>query len=268
MSEAPSNDRLVLTTETRQALGQRVLMFLFFGGLAAAFSIFLQFGAVRPIDGYFVLNLAALQLIIVSLPVFIMLVPPRGIWILDSNALIYEPRWRRHRIVRWNAVDRVKWWHVAAVVNSGSVTIPLPWHMFDEDLRLAAQLYVEAKLSPDFDLKEVVLPRHGNRLHNRSAVQVGMDLAKLLGIGLAFLSPWLAVVLIAICFASARSILWPAVGYVFFVTLGAAFAYCFVLIAKDERAFRHIHPKWPWRLPRSKTLALRKVAGDPWLDAS
>jgi hypothetical protein len=267
MGEAPSNDRLVLTTETHRMLRQRVLLLLFFGGLTAAYTLALFFVRDRPIDDYGVFCIALLQSLVFGAAVLGILFPPRGTWVLNDEALTYHPCWRRGRTLSWRSVDRVIWSESAAILKGGGVKVCIPWQMFHNAEATAARAFVEAKLSAEFDLKDVVMPSGLPGCGpDRSRLERLVYLAKLAGMGMGLATPWLILVLIAVCFATARSWLWSAVALFGVITLFAPLACAWALDARNAKPVRRIHPQWPWRLARAKSLQLAKAANDPWLD--
>ncbi|MFI5458625.1 MAG: hypothetical protein ACHRXM_24595 [Isosphaerales bacterium] len=273
MNEAPPNNRLILTTETRSGLGERVFILLFFGGWAAAGPLCMYVvPADRAMDGTEVLVIALLEMGLLGLGLFGIFAPPRGTWVLDDDAVTYCPCHRRSRALRWSSVDRLQWGYGGACLQAGYVKIPIPWERFAKTKRLPARAFAEARLSSSFDLKDVPLPESLLFRPGMSRLARLAYLAKLVALGVGITVPWATLALIA-HWLPMESWVWYSPLFAGFTVvylgglIGGLVVYGVIRAHGELGLKRQVHPEWPWRLRRTKARELTKVAAanDPWL---
>ena len=135
---------------------------------------------------------------------FCVCMEPRGTWFLDDDCMTYLPCLRCGRTVYWPSVDRVNWHKDVSVIQAGHVKIPIPWRSFKDAERLPARALAEARLSPEFDLKDVVRPNLADRLRDKNPFERLARMAQLVVTGIVMSLPWMIFVLLTICFASVQ----------------------------------------------------------------
>lgn len=77
---------------------------------------------------------------------------PLAGWRIDAAGIEYSPYGRRCRYLQWQEVESVKWSANNATFRGKGVRIPVQWPALPKAQQQAAREFVEAILSPYFDL--------------------------------------------------------------------------------------------------------------------
>ena len=269
MNEAAGSDRLILTTETPSNLRDRVLTLLFCAGLAAALTSLIYVGRDTPIDGEAVLCVTVLQIALLGAGVGLTFDLPKATWVLDNDGVTYYPRHGRSRTVPWSSVDRLQWGNDNAFLKGGNEEIVIPWRLFEESQRTSGRAFAEAKLISSFDVKDVARPDLVLFNPEWSRAAKFARLAKLFAIGFGLTVPCATVAFVAIWVPPGNWVWFgPLCLGIIVSTLLGPYIFVAIFLYGEWRRARQIHPKWPWRLRRTKVRELVKVgaANDPWLD--
>jgi hypothetical protein len=244
--DGPWDDEvLVISTETRRGVRERIFFALIFGGGAVFFNLLTIYSPspTQPFKFWsFVAALIGLDVLLVVIAVGMMIFLARGTWIIDLEGVTYEPCHGRSRRMLWSEVERVQWGG-ALVLKSDKEKISVWWRMLDDKARDAAEERIRKLLAADFDLddpfpKPEVSPRTSFR---RWAILISSALVVVI--------PWTAGGLALVTwFPEWKDVLMFWV----FMPQFVGFLCGFIMIARQTREYKLIHPAWPWRLRRTK----------------
>jgi hypothetical protein len=235
---------LVVTTETRQSIGERVFLVLFVNVFSVGFTVY-EFFHPAP-DPTFVYSLIALDVLFLAVSLFLMVMLAWGTWFIDLEGVTFEPCYGSQRCLRWSQIERVQWSPIQSKIQGQGVTIPIFWHGLTEEQAPQAYERVEKILADDFDLR---WPRPPLEAPSTRREQL-KRWAIVLGPTLALAIPWAAITLVLAPHSWRLAVVW------LYAPLAAGFAAGIIAHQREMREFRRVHPAWPWRTRQTKAAPL------------
>lgn len=237
------SSEVILTTETFKGIVPRVLGMAFFGMVCIALT-----QTTPPASEWWHLAFPhGFALVSFLFMVLIIQISPRGVWMIDSEGVRFQPCHGRPRFLAWAAIERLQWEN--PVFKSQAVRIALPLHDMDLKTRALTRTLLEQRLSNDFDLNPIgpdAVPL--TREQKRRLVIVS-------GITTAVVGVQFAGIIFAIrVFPESYWLIDQFFGISLVAMLFGPWFVGVLFLPKDRsRAIiRQTHPQWPWRIRRSK----------------